>query len=237
MKVALCISGQPREFKRSYPSLKEHVIDKVDTDVFVYCWDAKKQPYFEIEGAIRYPDEGSVNELIDLYKPVSYVLEPWDDEREKSFYNEKYEINRGLHSSIVRYQAMLYSIFKCNELKNEYEKKRNISYDIVIKARSDLKLSRSIDLDELAYAYQNRILYSDVLRWDGMVSDILFFGNKEVMDIAARLYYDFDGYHDEGVPFNTEIMFPHHLSKNRVKPRQHIIGGVEVLRPAQVKWS
>jgi hypothetical protein len=236
MRAALCISGLPREFKRSYPSIKKYILDLVETDIFIYTWDAIKQPYFDIEGAIRYPDEGPLREYYDLYKPVAYHAERWDETVEKSFYKEKYEENRHPHASIVRYQAMLYTIYQCNELKNEYERIHGVKYDVVIKGRSDFELLRPMNLEELKEASSNRILYTDVLRPDGMVSDILWFGNKEVIDIACNLWKEFDGYHSKGVQFNTEILFPHHLKNHNISPRQHSIGGVSVLRPPQVVW-
>jgi len=38
-KVALCLSGQMRAFERSSPSIKEHVVDQLDADVFISTWN------------------------------------------------------------------------------------------------------------------------------------------------------------------------------------------------------
>ena len=38
MKIAICISGQPRNFKQSYPILKEYFLDKYDCDVYFHTW-------------------------------------------------------------------------------------------------------------------------------------------------------------------------------------------------------
>jgi hypothetical protein len=236
MKVAVCVSGQPREFKRSYPSLKAHILNHVDADIFIYTWNALKQPHFEVEGAIRYPDEGPIQEFLSLYDPVAAVVEEWSDATEKYFYDAKYEANRHPHASIVRYRAMLYTIYQCNALKNRFEKENDIKYDIVIKARSDIELTRPVSLDELEFAKSQNILFSDVCRGDGMVSDILWFGNPHVMDAACNLWKDFDNYYNQGVQFNTEVMFPHHLRSNGFFAREHSIGNVSVLRPPQVVW-
>ena len=44
MKIAICISGQPRNFKHSYISLKKYFLDKYDCDIYFHSW---KTPTFE----------------------------------------------------------------------------------------------------------------------------------------------------------------------------------------------
>ena len=38
MKIAVCISGQPRNFKKSYTSLKSNFLDKYNCDIFFHSW-------------------------------------------------------------------------------------------------------------------------------------------------------------------------------------------------------
>ena len=74
MRAAICFSGMPRSFKTVYDSHKRFVFDVltdlgIEYDIFIHTWDNK----------IRYPkylsDEGSIEELIDMYKPSSYRAE------------------------------------------------------------------------------------------------------------------------------------------------------------------
>ena len=44
MKIAICISGQARNFKQSYNGLKSYFLDKYDCDVYFHTW---KTPNFE----------------------------------------------------------------------------------------------------------------------------------------------------------------------------------------------
>lgn len=39
MKVALCIAGQMRGYLEAYPSVKKHIIDVFDPDIFIHTWD------------------------------------------------------------------------------------------------------------------------------------------------------------------------------------------------------
>lgn len=38
MKVALCLSGQSRTFKRCFKSQKKHIIDRLNPDIFIHTW-------------------------------------------------------------------------------------------------------------------------------------------------------------------------------------------------------
>jgi len=199
-------------------------------------WEPKKQPLFEIEGSIRYPDEGSTDEFRDLYKPTVFCKEVWDDDRENFFNNPRFEINRHPHASIIRYQALLYMAWSANRIKNDYERLWNKKYDAVIKYRSDLELSNPIKIEEISDAIHNGVFYTDVLRHDGMVSDMFWLANPFVMDIACSLWGNFQLLHDAGVQYNTEIMFPCYLNSKSIKVKQHSIGA-EVLRPPQAVWG
>ena len=77
MKIAICISGQPRNFKQSYPSLKTHFLDKHDCDIYFHSW---KTPSFEStnfgDGTHKYQlEEEDYNKLVELYQPKNYILE------------------------------------------------------------------------------------------------------------------------------------------------------------------
>ena len=51
MKIALCISGQPRSFEKGYEYHYKNIIENNDVDVFIHTW---KSP--------------NLNELIDFIK-------------------------------------------------------------------------------------------------------------------------------------------------------------------------
>ena len=48
MKVALCFYGQPRfiDNKIGYESHNEHIISKVDTDIYTHFWFDREQTTF-----------------------------------------------------------------------------------------------------------------------------------------------------------------------------------------------
>ena len=38
MKVAVCISGQPRNYKKGFLEIKKWFLDKYDCDVYIHTW-------------------------------------------------------------------------------------------------------------------------------------------------------------------------------------------------------
>ena len=60
MKIAVCISGQPRSYTKGYEYLKKNVLDQYDTDIFIHTW--KNKVY-------------GIKDVIDLYKPVDYIID------------------------------------------------------------------------------------------------------------------------------------------------------------------
>ena len=87
MKVALCLSGQSRTFKKCFRSQKKHIIDPLDVDIFIHTWtfsghrdihsthnhqyDAKKyQNYVDSHKYIT-----PVTDIIKVYKPKTILVE------------------------------------------------------------------------------------------------------------------------------------------------------------------
>ena len=64
--VAVIISGNPRSFKRCYPSFKENIIDTLNPDIFIHTWrlECREIPDVTVDG--------SCEEYIDLYKPTAF---------------------------------------------------------------------------------------------------------------------------------------------------------------------
>ena len=63
MKIAVCISGQPRAYDKGYEYLKKNLLDHYDVDIFIHTW--KNKVY-------------GTKKVIDLYKPVDYLVEDFN---------------------------------------------------------------------------------------------------------------------------------------------------------------
>jgi hypothetical protein len=130
MRIAICISGQPRNFKQSYTSLKKYFLDKHDCDIYFHSW---KTPSFESTnfggGNHQYQlNEEDYNELVELYQPKNYILE-----QPIVFDASGYQCpiwRQPLNNTL----SMFYSIYKSFQLIEG-------EYNYVIRTRFDLDYS------------------------------------------------------------------------------------------------
>jgi hypothetical protein len=133
MKVAICISGQPRNFKKSYESLKLNYLDKYDCDVYIHSWAT---PTFESTnfgyGNHSYlMEEKDYSELLSLYQPKASILE-----EPIVFDASGYKCpiwRQPLNNTL----SMFYSIYKSiSQVKH--------SYDFVVRTRFDIDYSKFV---------------------------------------------------------------------------------------------
>lgn len=150
IKVALCLSGQPRFYNtKSFESLNNFIINEYDTDVFIHSWISKELDY-KYEYApwskisfLRIPVTAK-NELEFLYKPKSIKCE--EPRIFYQFYKEgDYSANN--------IPSMFYSVQQADTLRQEYENKNNFRYDYVIRARTDTLLNSFVDITLLDKNY------------------------------------------------------------------------------------
>lgn len=79
MKVAIVISGQPRNFEKGFDELYKTYLNRYDCDVYFHSWNAPVQAatqFFSDRPALQYTfNEEHRKKLLDLYKPVVYEFE------------------------------------------------------------------------------------------------------------------------------------------------------------------
>lgn len=151
MKVAICISGQPRAIRNGYESINSNLIVPNDADVFFHTWydDGSVGQKFRSD---LYPElivEKNTDELlVELYKPKAFKIE-----KQKKFKNTGWDVNNTVqvcssHLSpeyvIDMMYCMWYSIHQSNLVKETYRLENNITYDYVIRCRFDAGLSTAI---------------------------------------------------------------------------------------------
>ena len=117
-KIALCLSGALRNFKDTFYSFEEMLLQKHDVDVFFYGPENK-------EGL-----DQNKKDLEKLFKPKKYII------NNPSFYGNGTFPFPCIHTPPTPYYSF-YNIFKSNELKKQYETENNFKYDLVIRSRAD----------------------------------------------------------------------------------------------------
>ncbi len=159
MRVAICFSGMPRNFKSVFDSHKKYVFDVLkdngfDYDIFIHTWDNK------VHYAKYMPDEGNINEIVDLYKPVSYRQDVYDKNKMDELYFsskiDKYrehietkgftewqkrqnDISDWWGGGLLTHNttSLFHGLREVNNLRKKYESENNFKYDIIIKTRFD----------------------------------------------------------------------------------------------------
>lgn len=223
MKVALCLSGQPRCYRDSFPYIYNHIIVPNNADVFFHTWFDKSNRYMEkihMDRGNCQANENTVEELLALYKPKDYLVEKQreflkptlqiNDSRLKSFLN--LNANRGWTEeecrkhSVKQNLSMFYSIAKANELKENYANQNGIVYDFVIRLRFDCVPLIPISMESFD---PNFLYYHDLGHPDQIISDWINFGSNRIMNVYSSIFINieylnsFQFYKLEDRPSNT----------------------------------
>jgi hypothetical protein len=183
MKVALCISGLTRLIDYSYPYLKKFIIDPLQPDIFYHGYSDDKKGFTK-------------EHIVDLYKPKDHLIREWTTDIQEEIWEAYGTRELGtteLATKPINILSMHYNIYKCNELKKQYENDHNFIYDIVIRGRSDIYHCRPITDEELLTA-QLPMTVVTATAWDfrGItgygVSDHFGFGSSHAMDLYSNLF-------------------------------------------------
>jgi len=202
MRVALCISGQPRSALETFPFINENIIKPNNADVFLHMHFSPENLYVEKS----YADNGNCclqsdidKKLIELYNPKSYLVEPPRNFNKQNIKIDNDRIQRSVRMNksknwsdeyIEKYAlkqitSMYYSIYKCNELKELYANENGIIYDYVIRLRFD-----ALPLDPISCVGLDPdcIHYLNINQTDEMISDWINIGSNAIMNVYSSQY-------------------------------------------------
>lgn len=192
MKTAICFSGELRSIDKTYPILKDKLMNRFsDYDIFYHTWnddpDLYKLHYIE-------KDEHTKNILIENRLTLP--------EREIFHKNKRSEV---FVQGMLR---QLYCLKMCNNLKKNYENENNFKYDIVVRARPDLLIVNNTSLERTVetWDYKNYVYTTDHDDHGGY-NDRFYFSNSENMDFLLDRLDLLDYYADLGGIFHYETFF------------------------------
>jgi hypothetical protein len=224
MKVALCLSGQPRGLKESFYSIKEKVIDINNCDVFAHVWidESVRGKPFRKDVLTDIFCEDTENFILENYKPKKYTFEA-----QKYFEKEYRDSHRfSCYNPITNprpsfnIQSMFYSILKSNELKSTFENENNFKYDCVIRCRFDYTFSENfeISLNDLEYLHTK----SDCKHTFYAINDHIAYSNSENMNVYSNVFNHLQNYYALGIEFNPEVLLGYHITKSKIKVKKSI---------------
>jgi len=198
MKIALCLSGQPRSIKESFGYIKNNLmIPNNITDVFIHTWwrpEWKDKTFINHHSRPNHNFSGTeIEDIKRLYSPKSLLVENDLDYHEhvKKEYAENDDYISQEKLNIINTYFGYYSTFKVNELKNKYGEENGIKYDMIVKTRLDICPLKILSLQHL----DSSKLHVPTVGFGGTekdlgdlfdvfhVNDIFGVSNKENMDI------------------------------------------------------
>lgn len=188
MKIALCLSGQPRCVEKTYEFVKKSLLDGNDVTVFCHVWDTPEAAAVEIYKPEAVMIEKSLDNDLSKYTRVPPPSPNWKiKDPARSTWNQ------------------LYAVMKCNELKSLYEEQNNMKFDWVIRSRYDFALNAQIDFANL----DNSKLYIPNCRMTperNFGNDQFAFSSSENMDKYADAFNHIDEFYDKGIIMISEDM-------------------------------
>ena len=190
MKIALCLSGQPRGLATAFQYVKKNLLDKHDVTIFAHLW------------------QDSTKDLAPLwmYNPKKFELEqPMNPDLTKYTRVPPPQPNWKVKNPALSTYAQFYSLMKANNLKREHEKEFDMTFDWVIRSRFDFALNTEIPFAEL----DNTKLYIPNCRMTpnrDFGNDQFAFSSSRNMDKYCNVFNRIDEFYDIGVTMIGEDM-------------------------------
>jgi hypothetical protein len=189
MKIALCISGQPRMWEKGYEYHYENIIRDNDVTVFLHSWEMPAQQMQAISAKYNaHSFITSPNPTVDLSK---YTNTPPP--------SPNWKVKDGRMSTY----AQLLAINECMRTKREYEEYHNMKFDWVVRSRFDFAINVRIPFEEL----DNSKLHIPNCRMTpsrDFGNDQFAFSSSENMNKYAEAYNNIDNFYNSGVQYMME---------------------------------
>jgi hypothetical protein len=211
MNIAIVFSGMSRSFKTTYPNFIKNIVNPLKEkghyiNIIMHVWDNKYN-------YVKYmKDEGTIDELISLYKPYHFLVEKYDlktierlrkDSNIDSYLD--YIKSKNYHRKDLNHGDFIgggpqrdnrissfYSIEQTKNLIIEAEKKQNIKYDCIIKNRLDNQIFSPINLDIFSNlkdtVYSSMGYEGDDKHIDFTINDMFLVGDRNSMLKHLSLY-------------------------------------------------
>lgn len=208
MRVALCISGQPRGVQKNVAHLIENIIHPTNIkDIFIHTWfseDYVGKPFDSSQpqntNNIGVWDKDTLK-FLETLDPISIIAEP------PKLFDEFSHLGGPSTAVQTKLASGAYSIYKANQLKLEYEIKNNFKYDLVVRARLDCIYETKYNLKNflcdnwqkmlhVAEIHQTMRTHDSYPISEGgtysSLSDTFAYGSSEVVDVFCSVYPNFE---------------------------------------------
>lgn len=244
MKIALCLSGQPRNAINTFYRIKNTILDFNDVDVFLHSWyDVNDLSFHKrCPGHWNSNAESNIDQLlIQMYSPKAFLFQKpkqWENENMKvTEDNIKKCFDYGLKDPngieyFGRYivnasHSQWYSNMVVNYLREQYSIDNKIKYDFIIKLRYDVAPNIKINFNN--FDISNDVLYYQELNQPlNMISDWFAMGSQKVMNVWFNLYHFIEPLYEQVTKEDSiwcnELLLRNHLKNNKIKTQPIDLG-------------
>jgi len=189
MKVAVQLFGHMRTYRKCHKALRKHLLSKYDCDIFIHTWDM-----YNHNTKTWHTNFRNVNKKVNqekIMKLFGIGPEQIKIEHQEIYSTDKF-VSRGREWALQGSISLYRSVKSVNELREKYQKKHNVKYDMIICIRPDILLFEDLNLDK--YVNDNLNIGEKNIYFSGHMADrdmygmnyietvdLLFFGKPETM--------------------------------------------------------
>ena len=201
MKIALCISGQPRMWEKGFEYHYKNIIKGNDVTVFLHSWEMPGEEMQKISAkyeAVNFVT--SPNPTVDLSK---YTNTPPP--------SPNWKVKDGRMSTY----AQMFAIKECMQSKSDYEAYHDMKFDWVVRSRFDFAINARIPFETL----NPNKLYIPNCRMSpnrDFGNDQFAFSSSENMDKYADAYNHIDEFYNSGVQYMMEDFMSANWKRNNL---------------------
>jgi hypothetical protein len=187
MRIAVCLSGQPRSIEFARKSILRYFnAEGVQVDFFCHAWDYNtwKLPDHSI-GEYQQLDKDWLTEQLLQFNPISYVIETQED---------LFKAQEPM--GYVPFGSLYWSMMIANHLKRAHEIEMGFRYDVVFKCRYDNVFDPDTSVmdqlrdnwigDRTIYFPHNYRMGLEYNQFNA--SDCIFFGDSWGMDLVCDIF-------------------------------------------------
>lgn len=199
MKLALCLSGQPRSYAKAFQYIKKNLLDHYNVDVFIHSWKAKSST-----------NQAQLFEYIGgLYGPVTIFF---DNELPNTI-NSDLRVPNASHPANFC-TSMFYSIYRSNDFRIRHQTLNDVKYDFVVRSRFDLALNKLIDFETLE---KGKVYISkDTDGPNPLLNDQFAIADPDTMNVYASTFLNLRRLYNSGVPLCGHEMLQEQLTQNNI---------------------
>jgi len=200
VRIALCLSGQPRGLLKASEYVKRNLLSRedvdYDVDVFCHTWD-----------------DGSLVEKV--YLPTHLGVTQSSFMKIGGDYNTRDPVNHPARNTFCFY----YSLYCADMFRRHEEQNGGFTYDVVIRSRYDYAIARPLVFSEFNLDYLWTPQVKITMPSGFLCTDQFAFSNSSNMSIYSEVYPNMMNYHDTGTIVNGEDMLARHLRESQISDR------------------